>query len=268
MEKLFRGCIVLVLLLTSLIKAEFNFDTVPEKLTAYYSSSIQPIDVLESKLKKNGFQVLAITEILKGKIVLTITNSELKSTNSYLATLQLLVNTTHHEIRVQNPSYFGSAYLQERYYYGKFKTTLYALRNVLGEMSEVKESYDLRGLAHFQFMYGLPHLKDTVHIKVKGNPLQKLRDSNHIAYRLNLPNGAILVGHQFKRRTNRFLKIIKEENNAQLLPYESMIKEGRVTILNPKYYLPLSLPFLDLGKFMKIATAPDSIKREIIKSYK
>jgi hypothetical protein len=259
---------VLVLLLTSMVKAEFNFDTLPEKLTAYYASSIQPIDTLERKLKKNGFQILAITEILKGEIVVTITNRELKSTNSYVATLQLLVNTIRHEIRVQNPSYFGAAYLQERYYYGKFKTTLYALKNVLGEMSEVKESYDLRGLAHFQFMYGLPYLKDTLHIKVKGNPLKKLRDSNHIAYHLNLPNGAILVGHQFKRRTNTFLKTIKEENNAQLLPYESMIQDGRVTILNPKYYLPLSLPFLDLGKFMKIATAPDTIKREISKSYK
>jgi len=250
------------------LMAEFNFNILPQKLTTYYSSAIQPIDVLERKLRENGFQVLSIIEVLKGEIVLTISNHELKATNSYLATLQLLVNTVNPEIRVQNPSYFGAAYLQEKYYYGQFKSTLYALKNVLGEMSKVKESYNLDELAHFQFMYGLPFFKDTLQIESKENPLQKVSSSLYIAYTLKLPNGSLLVGHKFKRRNNQFLKTINEEKNAQILPYESIIKDGKVTILDPKYYLALSLPFLDLGTFMKIATAPDSIKREISKAYK
>ena len=258
----------ILLFLNTLVMAEFNFDTPPQKLTAYYSSAIQPIDILEDKLRKNGFEILSITEVLKGEIVLTITNNELKVTNSYMATLQLLVNTIHPEIRVQNPSYFGAAYLQEKYYYGQFKETLQALNNVLGEMSEVQESYDLKELAHFQFMYGLPFFKDTIRIKSEGNPFIKVKDSIHIAYSLKLPNGSVLVGHHFRRRSTNFLKTIQEERNAQILPYESMIQEGKVSILNPKYYLALSLPFLDLAQFMKIATAPDTIKREITRAYR
>jgi len=252
----------------NLAVAEFNFDTLPEKLTTYYSSAIQPIDALKRKLRENDFEVLSTIEVLEGEIVLTITNNELKSTNSYVATLQLLVNTVNSEIRVQNPSYFGAAYLQDKYYYGQFKETLVSLENVLGEMSEVEESYDLKELPQFQFMYGLPFFKDSIRIKSKGNPLIKVRESEYVAYSLRLPNGSLLVGHRFSRRNNTFLKTIKEEKNAQLLPYESMIEEGRVSILNPKYYLALSLPFLDLAKFMKIATAPDTIKREISKTYR
>jgi hypothetical protein len=47
-----------------------------------------------------------------------------------------------------------------------------------------------------------------------------------------------------------------------------MIQNGKATILDPKYYLALSLPNLSMGKFMKIATTPDSIEKEIKKSYR
>ena len=268
MGKLIHTLFSIMFFFQTFLMAEFNFNIVPKKLTTYYSSAIQPIDVLERKLRENGFQVLSITEVLKGEIILTISNHELKATNSYLATLQLLVNTINNEIRVQNPSYFGAAYLQDKYSYGQFKSTLYSLKNVLGEMSEVKESYNINELSHFQFMYGLPFFKDTLYIETQGNPVQKMRNSPYIAYSLKLPNGSLLIGHKFKRRNNQFLKTIHEEKNAQLLPYESIIKDGKVTILDPKYYLALSLPFLDLGAFMQIATAPDTIKREISKAYK
>ena len=67
---------------------------------------------------------------------------------------------------------------------------------------------------------------------------------------MTLPNGLILVGHKLNKRTNKFLKILGEEENAQ--------------ILDPKFYLAISLPNLSMNQFMDIASIPDEIQKEII----
>jgi len=251
--------------------AQFNFDTTPKILSAYYIAKIQPLNQLIQKLEENGFEVLAETEILKDKIIITISNPELKATNSYLATLHLLVNNIHPEIRVQNPSYFAAAYLQEKYKYGQFQKTLNALEEVLGEMYESKDIYEFSKLAHFQFLLGMPYLQDTREIREITDPLDKLhggKSKKYIAYTLKLPNGSILVGHKLRRRIHKFLTKINQCENAQVLPYESIIQNGKVSILNPKYYLTLSLPLLDLDGFMKIASSPDAIERAIKRAYR
>lgn len=263
-------CMAAAVVLTSSAVAKFNFDKAPQKLTTYYASALQPLDAVKSKLTANGFEILAATEILKGETVLTITNSELKATNSYMATLHLLVNTVKNEIRVQNPSYLGAAYLQDTYKYGQFKATLTALEASLGTMREVTEKYEFKDLAEYRFMFGMPYLEDTIEIAQGNNLIKKLtnpKSDKYIAYSVKLPNGATLVGHKLSKRTNKFLKKIEQEHNAQLLPYEAMIKDGKVTILDPKYYLALSLPLLSMTDFMKIATAPDQITKDIEKAY-
>jgi len=263
-------CMTAVVVLTSNVVAKFNFDKTPKNLTTYYTSALQPLDSIKSKLIANGFQILATTEILEGETVITITNNELKATNSYMATLQLLVNIVNNEIRVQNPSYLGAAYLQEKYKYGQFKATLTALEASLGAMRDVHEKQKFKALAHYRFMFGMPYLTDTIEIAKGNNLINKLTNSNadqYIAYSLKLPNGAILVGHKLNKQTNQFLHQIKEEQNTQLLPYEAMIKDEKVTILDPKYYLALSLPLLNMRDFMRIATIPDQIVKDIKKAY-
>ena len=264
-------CMAAAVVLTSSAVAEFHFDKAPEKLTTYYVSALQPLDALKSKLIANGFEILATTEILEGETVITITNSELKATNSYMATLQLLVNGVKNEIRVQNPSYLGAAYLQDDYQYGQFKATLTALEASLGAMSDVDEQQKLSELAGYRFMFGMPYLEDTLEITQGEHLLEKLtapKAEKYIAYSLKLANGATLVGHKLNKKTNKFLKKIEQEHNAQLLPYEAMIKDGKVTILDPKYYLALSLPLLSMTAFMKIATTPDQITKDIKRAYK
>ncbi|MBU1667891.1 hypothetical protein KKC13_05685 [bacterium] len=271
MKKMITTCMAAAVVLTSNAVAEFNFDKAPEKLTTYYASALQPLDAVKSKLTANGFEILATTEILKGETVITITNNELKATNSYMATIQVLVNTVKNEIRVQNPSYLGAAYLQDKYQYGQFKATLTALEASLGTMNDVEEKHKFKELAGYRFMFGMPYLEDTIEIAKGDNLVEKLtapEASKYIAYSVKLPNGATLVGHKLNKRTNKFLKKIEQEHNAQLLPYEAMIKDGKVTILDPKYYLALSLPLLSMTEFMKIATAPDQIAKDIKKAYK
>lgn len=242
----------------------------PEYLTTYYASNPQSLDVLQGKLKANGFTVLAITPILNGKTVITITNDELQKTNTLLGTLHVLVNGEH-EVLVQNPSYFGAAYLQDKYKYGQFLETLKALQAALGDMYEVNDKFELDDLAKYQFMFGMPYLDDTITVAEGDDLLEKVVGENaskYVAYTLKLPNGTIIVGHKLKSGTKQFLKIINVERNANILPYESMIKEGKAVILDPKYYLALSLPLLHMSDFMKIASSPEEIEKDIKRVYK
>ena len=264
MRRIVKNSIVISVILTSNIVAEFKFDKVPTQLTACYVSKIQPIQKVKSKLIANGFKIVSTDRIFKDKIVITITNDELKATNSYMATLHILINNKDNEIRVQNPSYLADAYV-EGYRYGDFKKTLKSLEKVFNTMLlPVLQKKDFTELPYYHFMFGMPYVDDT--IIVSQNVTYPKR--KNIAYTLKLPNGSILVGHKLSQNTNNFLNKIHQSKNAQLLPYESIIKDGEATILDPKYYLPLSLPNLSMHHFMKIATTPDSIEKEIEQSYK
>jgi len=243
----------------------------PKKLSTYYAAQLQDIDSLKQKLEANGFKVLAVTPILKGKTVLTITNDELLATNNtWLATLHLLVNDGN-EIRVQNPSYFGAAYIQKKYKYGQFAQTLKALQAVLGDMYEVDEKYSLDDLRKYQFMFGMPYLNDTIKVGEGDDLLSKVMGKSgnkYVAYTLKLPNGNVLVGHKLRNRTNRFLEKIETERDANILPYESMIIGNKAVMLDPKFYLALSIPQLSMSEFMKIASAPGEIEKDVKRAYK
>jgi len=242
----------------------------PEYLTTYYVSNPQSLNELKEKLKANGFTVLAVTSILNGKTVITITNNELQKTNTLVATLHVLVNGEN-EVLIQNPSYFGAAYLQDKYKYGQFAATLKALQEVLGDMYEVNDRFELDDLAKYQFMFGMPYLDDTITVAEGDDLLEKITGENadkYVAYTLELPNGTIIVGHKLRNETKQFLTKIKVERNANILPYESIIKEGKAVILDPKYYLALSLPLLHMSDFMKIASSPEEIEKDIKRAYK
>jgi effector-binding domain-containing protein len=268
MKKIITTCMIATVLLYTKAIANFDFSTLPQELPAYYQSSLQPIEQLKAKLKNNGFQILATSTILKDEPVISISNDELKATNGYLATLQMVVDNVHGDIRVQNPSYFGAAYLKN-YHYGQFKHTLRSLEKVLGKMYATEDTYPLKDLADYRFMFGLPQVDDVFSV-AEGKDLHKKvnKRNKHIAYTLKLPNGSILIGHKLHKRTNNFLKKIHQEKNVQLLPYESILKDNKITMLAPKYYIALSLPLLSLSEFMKIAITPDQIENDIKRAYR
>ena len=238
----------------------------PEVLSTYYAAKAQDAKKVQSKLKANGFSILAVTAPIKGSIVITVTNKELKATNSWLATLNILVNEK--EVRVQNPSYFGAAYLQDKFKYGQFAGTLKSLQKALGDLYTVEDEFKLSKLPKYQFMMGMAHVEDTIEV-AEGEDLEtKLKDNKYVAYSLKLPNGSTLVGHNLRSRTNKFLVKIDTVHNAHILPYRSMIQEGKAVMLDPKYYLAVSLPLLSMGEFMKIASAPGNIEKDIKRAYK
>ena len=238
----------------------------PKVLSAYYTAAPQSVAAVTSKLKANGFTVLASTTPLSGATVLTVTNKQLQNTNSWLATLNVLVNAK--EVRVQNPSYFGAAYLQDKFKYGQFNDTLKSLQGALGDLHTVKDEFALAKLPKYQFMMGMAHVGDTIAVGEGADLDSKLKGNKYVAYSLKLPNGSTLVGHNLISRTNKFLLKIGADNNALILPYRSMIKDGKAVMLDPKYYLAVSLPLLSMGEFMKISGAPAEIENDIKRTYK
>jgi hypothetical protein len=245
------------------------FEKAPEKLPTYYIAKLQSLDALKSHLELYGFTVLAVTPVLEGKTVVTVTNDRLKQTNTLLATLQILVDAAG-EIRVQNPSYFGAAYLQDRYRYGEFADVLKSLQGALGEMYEAEERFELSDLENYQFMFGMPYLKDTITVAEGDDLFDRVTGKgaeHYVAYTLMLPNGDMIVGHKLRNSTNRFLEKIGVAYNANILPYESIIKGKKAVILDPKYYLALSLPLLKMSDFMKIADTPGEIEKDIKRAY-
>jgi len=242
----------------------------PKKLTAYYVATSQTIEELKAKLEASGFNILAIDEIFENETVISFTNDELKNTNSFLSVLHMSVSNDA-GIRVQNPSYFGAAYLKDKFKYGQFTETLKALELALGEMYEVEDKLKLSNLSNYHFMLGMPRVDDTIVISRENNIVEKLSEINttkYISYMLKLPNGSTLVGHKLNQNTYDYLKKIKAENNAQIFPYEVMIKDKKAVMLSPKFYLALSLPLLSMTDFLKIASAPDQIEKDIKIVYK
>ncbi len=245
-------------------------DTPPRKLSAYFISAYQSMDELSVKLEENGFSVLAVDEILEGKKVLSVSSEALRKTNSFMAVLHLLVNERK-EIRVQNPSYFAAAYLGDEYRYGDFNSTVHALQNVLGEMYITKDIYSLSDLPDYNFMLGMPKFDDSIVVGKGEDLVSKLTEegmSKYVSYTLTLPNGSVLVGHKLQKSTYEYLLKINASDNAQLFPYEVMIEKNRAYMLAPKYYLALSLPRLSMTDFMKIASAPEEIIKDIKQAYK
>ena len=237
----------------------------PKKLTAYYTSNPQTIEKLKFKLEINGFDILAVDEIFKNETVISFTNEALQNTNSFLSVLHMSVSKDV-EIRVQNPSYFGAAFLQDKFKYGQFTEILKALESALGEMYEAEDKLGLSNLSNYHFMLGMPRFNDMIVVARGDDIVERVSEANttkHISYVLKLPNGSTLVGHKLDHKTYDYLKKIKAEKNAQIFPYEVMIKDEKAVMLSPKYYLALSLPLLSMTDFLKIASAPDEIEKDI-----
>lgn len=267
MKKLLIYYTLILTLCTNLFA--FSFTPVPNKISAHYIAPSQNLDTLIRKLQANGFSILATTPILKKYHIITITNKELQATNSYMATLQ--INVSPNEIRVQNPSYLAAAYLGDTYHYGQFKKTVNALECSLGSLTNGFQKADFSLLPNYRFMYGLPKRDDILGIKKETKLIEKistLHSKKYIAYTLKLPNGSMLVGHKLSHKTYSFLERLGQERNSQILPYEAMITGDEVSIMNPKYYLALSLPQLSLYEFMEIAAVPDQIYQNIKKAYR
>lgn len=252
MKKILTTLVTVVLLSTAAMAGS---------VSAYLIGASASVADVKSKLTANGFEVVSTMNN-----VVTITNSELKATNTYVATLQVYVGAA--DVRAQNPAYFGAAYLGKKYKKGQFKATLDSLGQALGSLKGSSEKLDASDLPDYHFMMGMPYFDDPITVAEGNKIYEKVASNKSVAYSLTLPNGSILVGHKLSSATSDFLKALGQTNNSQILPYEALVYSNEVKMMSPKFYLALSLPQLSMTQFMKISDIPGKIEKEIANAYR
>ena len=240
------------IILAFLSVAVFSFAKV---IPTYFVAKASTVSAVKGNLEGVGFEVLSTYKVTPSKTVITVTNSELKNANTFVSAINVLVNANK-EVKVQNPNYYGLAYGV-----GKFPQTVNNLASALGTLKGSKEGLKASKLPKYHFMFGMPYFNEQ--IVVGGSTPTK-----SVLYKLTLPNGSVLVGHKLSPANRGFLAKINSMDNAALLPYQSLISGGKAKIMNPKYYLAVSLPNLKMGDFMKISDIPTKIENDIKADYK
>ncbi len=246
-------------------------DIVDSRVTAYLHSPLISVDKLKSELEKAGFEVLSTFKVdKKGKIIsIVFTNEAMKkmaskSMRGFAGTLRIVLDTKNKLTVISNPIYLMKAFMQKEYDKEIATSTLKSLRNIFKDAKNSKEMIKFRTLERFHFMENMPYYQDMKLIAEGKNKelLKKARKSKKIVFEQHLANGSIIIGVKLGTRTSKFVKKIGYKNSG-LLPYPVLIQNNKAKILAPQYYIAIMYPQLKMSQFMKIATVPGAIVKDI-----
>ena len=253
-------------------KAKNTSDHIGEVVSGRISAYIRAkyIDVKEAKatLEKAGFTILSVAAVnKKGNLTsIVFTNKDLtamasKSNRGFSASLRLLVNKKDHHITITNPLYMAKGFMQDDFDEKIPKEALAKITSNFKRLLNSKDQLKFQLLPKYQFMHGMPLYQDMITVASGKNLLEKVQKHKRVVFIQKLDNGSILVGIKLRKRTNKFIDKIGT-NNAALLPYPILIEEGKAKILDPKYYISVMYPLLQMSEFMTIATVPGAIVKD------
>ncbi len=240
-----------------------------ERISTYLRAPFIDLQEAKKNLEAAGFKIITQTAIdKKGKLtVLVFTSDALEkfavdNHAEFLASLRLLIDKKDHHITITNPLYLARAFIQK----DDFDTTLPKqiidqIKTHFNGLVNSKDKLKYTLLPNYRFMHGMPQYKDMVEVAQGDDLLQNIQGKKQVVFQQKLPNGAVLFGMKFRRRTEMFPFRIGT-NNAALLPYPVLIKDNKAYIMDPKYYISVMYPLLKMSEFMTIATVPDAILKE------
>ena len=244
------------------------------KVSAYLRGEFMDVEAAKAKLKEAGFTVITATPVdKKGKLVsIVFTNLELvkmasKTNRGFAASLRLLVNKKDNHISITNPLYMAKAFMQNEYDEKTAKETLAKITSAFTGLLNSKDMLKFQLLPKYQFMNGMPHYEDMTVVATGDDLLEKIKNNKKVVFEQKLENGSTLIGVKLGKRTNKFTGRIGT-NNAGLLPYPILIENGKAKILEPKYYISVMYPLLQMSEFMTIATVPGAIIKDCEKVFK
>jgi len=168
----------------------------------------------------------------------TTAATEKKIMRGFAGALRITVDKKNKLLSISNPIYMLGAFMQEEYDAALAEKTLATLRNSFKDLKNSDELIKFRVL-----------------------------ESKKIVYEQRLENGAVVIGVKLGKRTSKFIKKTGYQN-AGLLPYPVLIENGEAKILDPKYYISVMYPMLKMSQFMKIATVPGAISKDIDKIFR
>ena len=244
------------------------------KISTYLRGKFMDVKTAQATLKEAGFDIISTSTVdKKGQLTSivftdkTLTDMGSKKDTAFMASLRLLVNKKDHHISITNPLYMAKAFMQEQYDEKPAKETLAKITAKFTGLLNSKDMLKFQLLPKYQFMNGMPRYNDMVTIARGDDLLAKLKNNKSIVFTQKLNNGATLVGVKLGKRTNKFTARIGT-NNAALLPYPVVIENGEAKILEPKYYISVMYPLLQMSEFMTIATVPGAIIKDCEKIFR
>ena len=222
---------------------------------------------VKEQLKKAGFKILATKPINSNLESIVFTNSDLEDMgkkSAFIGNLRLLVDKKNKTITIQNPIYFAKAFMQDSYDDSKAKKVLTNINRAFSNLKPSKDKLKSTLLPKYQFMFGMPYYKDMIIVAKAKNSDELVAkiDKNAIAFKQKLDKNSYIIGVNLGSSIESFVNKIGT-NNAALLPYPIMVKNGEAKILDPKYYIAISYPMLKMSQFMSISSVPDAIEEKI-----
>lgn len=238
------------------------------RISAYLRGAFIEVKDVEEKLKSAGFEVLTsapvnkkgtlISVVFTDKSLLSMAN---KPNRGFMATLRVLIDTKEKKISITNPLYMTKGFLQSDYDEKAAKKLLVQIIEAFPKLQNSKDVLKFQLLPKYQFMNGMPHYEDMIEVAAADDLLERIKDNKKVVFTQKLENGAVLIGIKLGKRTRKFTKRIGR-NNAAMLPYPILIKDGKAKILDPKYYISYMYPLLKMTEFMTIATVPDAMVKD------
>ena len=254
-------------------------EAAPKEVHTYLLGAMMSAEEVSAKLAAAGFEVLGSFEVNPKEKLQTViyTNESMKAMASkpgrgFAAIGRVLVDAGRNQISVSNPVYFGKAFMQNDADYAALSAIKESVNTALGGLSEASEKWEYAALADYHFMVGMPYYQDSAVIGegdseelVKKAQTYK-KGASHL-FTLKIAEGKYLVGYDLDKRTGKFPEKIGTHNSG-LLPYTVLIENNEARILAPKFYLAVSYPQLTMGEFMKIATVPGAIEKDLSRAFK
>ena len=231
----------------------------------------------KSKLKSQGFSVIASYSPVKGGTTLVFTNSALKKQASkkgraHAAVLRMFIDDKEKTVSITNPIYFGKAFMQKDYkesvYFTQFEKISAAFPGLVGS----KDKLDSSDISGFHFMMGMPYYEDADELATGTNKeliakAKGYKKGKNLIFSLKISDKSTLLGYELGKKTKKFVKKIGRAN-AAVLPYCIAIEDGVASALGAKYYLAISYPQLTMSEFMTISTVPGAIEKDLKKPFK
>ena len=253
-------------------------ESAPKVVSAYLIGSMLSSEEVSARLTAAGFEVLGTYPINKKNKLETVvfTNNILKAmankpNRGFAALGRVLIDGKNNQISITNPVYFGKAFMQQDVNYSEMLKLKEKLIAAFPKLRESEDRWSYRGLSNYHFMVAMPYYQDTTIVAEGPTELllkkaQQYQKGKALLFTVKLAKGKYLLGYELSRRTARFPEKIGMDK-AGLLPYTILIENNEARIMAPKFYLAVSYPQLSMGQFMKIATVPGAIERDLKKPF-
>ena len=247
---------------------------------------------LKEGLEEEGFVVLGSYEPAEDsrRKVLSFTHpkllkvvSGLRETAGYFSVWRMALTEaeTGTEISLQNPEYWGNAFLQDEYPVAEstVKELISRILVAFGSGSLNKafgscQEFSAEDLREYHYMFSMPYFEDQVELgefESHNHALEtietNLRNSENCikVFRQTVKSQeTVLYGIGLKGATGEghFLPIIDiaEHKHTAFLPYELLVNGKKVYMLHGRFRIAVSFPDLTMMTFGKIMSTPGDIE--------